>query len=118
MIRGVHAVMFSTEAERVRAFLRDSLGFASVDAGDGWLIFALPPAELGVHPTQEGSSVELYLLCDDLEGTIAELHAKGVACSEPIAETGWGRLTYLELPDGAKLGLYEPKHATAFDLPA
>jgi len=117
MIRGVHAVMFSTEAERVRALLRDALGFASVDAGDGWLIFALPPAELGVHPTEAGSSVELYLLCDDLEGTIAELDGKGVACSEPIEERGWGRLTYLKLPDGARLGLYEPNHATAFDLP-
>ena len=117
MIRGVHAVMFSTEAARVRAFLRDALGFASVDAGDGWLIFALPPAELGVPPAEAGSSVELYLLCDDLEGTIVELDEKGVACSEPLEERGWGRLTYLELPDRARLGLYEPKHATAFDLP-
>jgi hypothetical protein len=115
MIHGVHAVVFSTEAEEVRAVFRDALGFSSVDAGGGWLIFALPPAELGIHPTQEGSSVELYLLCDDLEATVEELSAKGVACSDSIEERDWGRLTYIELPGGARLGLYEPRHPTAFD---
>lgn len=117
MISGVHAVLFSNESEQVRAFFRDALGFPSVDAGDGWLIFALPPAELSIHPTGEDSSVELYLLCDDLEATVKELGAKGVACSGPIADRDWGRLTYLELPGGVKLGLYEPKHPTALDLP-
>ena len=117
MISGVHAVVFSHEAEEVRAFFRDALGFAAVDAGGGWLIFALPPAELGVHPTEEEPSVALYLLCDDLEATITELGAKGVELSDPITEEDWGRLTYLKLPGGAKLGLYQPKHATALGLP-
>jgi predicted enzyme related to lactoylglutathione lyase len=117
MINGVHAVLFSHEAERVRAFFRDALGLSSVDAGDGWLVFALPPAELGVHPTEEDSFVELYLLCDNLEATVEELGARGVACSGPITDQDWGRLTYLELPGGTKLGLYEPSHPTALDLP-
>jgi len=117
MISGVHAVLFSHEAEQVRAIFRDALGFSSVDAGDGWLIFALPPAELSVHPTDNDSSVELHLLCDDLEATITELGAKGVACSGPIADEDWGRLTYLELPGGPKLGLYEPKHPASLGLP-
>ena len=115
MITGVHAVLFSKAAEEVRAVLRDALGFASVDAGDGWLIFALPPAELDVHPTDEGASVEFYLLCDDLEATVRELGAKGII-STPFAERDWGRLTYLELPGGTRLGLYEPRHPTALGL--
>ncbi len=117
MITGAHAVLFSREAAAVRAVLRDVLGFGSVDAGDGWLIFALPPAELGVHPADGDSSVELYLLCDAIETTIAELEAKGIAC-DPVAERSWGRLTFLALPGGTRLGLYEPRHATAIGLPA
>jgi predicted enzyme related to lactoylglutathione lyase len=116
MITGVHALLFSKEAEQVREFFREALGLRSVDAGNGWLIFALPPAELGVHPTVADPSVELYLLCDDLDATITELGAKGVTCSEPIAERDWGRLSFLELPGGARFGLYEPRHPTALDL--
>jgi hypothetical protein len=117
MINGVHAVLFSKEAEQVRAVFRDVLGLHSVDAGDGWLIFALPPAELGVHPTDEDSSVELYLLCDDVAATIAELGARGLVCSRPVEDRSWGRVTFLELPGGTRLGLYEPKHPTALSLP-
>ena len=97
MINGVHAVLFNRDAEQARAFFRDALGFPSVDAGDGWLIFALPPTELGVHPTDQDPSVELYLLCDDLQATVTELGAKGVACSGPIAE----RLGSPDLPRAA-----------------
>jgi predicted enzyme related to lactoylglutathione lyase len=118
MINGVHAILFSKEAEQVRAFFRDKLGFSSVDAGDGWLIFALPPAELGVHPADADAPAQLYLLCDDVETTVEELGAQGVTFSGPITEEAWGRLTWILLPDGAKLGLYEPKHPTTIGLPA
>ena len=112
MITGAHTVIYSESAEEVRAFLRDVLGFSSVDAGGGWLVFALPPAELAVHPSDGDSSHELYLMCDDLDATMAELSAKGVKF-QPVTEQRWGRLTSLILPDGARLGLYEPSHATA-----
>jgi predicted enzyme related to lactoylglutathione lyase len=117
MITGVHAILFSKEAEQARGFFRDALGLASVDAGGGWPIFALPPAELGVHPTDRDPSVELYLQCDDLEATIRELGARGVTFTGPAAERSWGRVTYLEVPGGGKIGLYEPTHPTAIDLP-
>jgi predicted enzyme related to lactoylglutathione lyase len=116
MISGVHAVLFSQDAERVRAFFRDVLGLSSVDAGSGWPIFALPPAELGVHPTEHDPCVELYLLCDDLEATVKELSAKGATFSGSVTEQDWGRLTYFQLPGGAKLGLYQPTHPTALGL--
>ena len=115
MITGVHAVLFSNQAEKVRAYLRDVLELPSVDAGGGWLIFALPPAEMGIHPS-EGSSTELYLLCDDLEATVEELRAKGVDFDGPATDRDWGRLINLRLPDGSTLGLYEPRHATALGL--
>jgi predicted enzyme related to lactoylglutathione lyase len=116
MISGVHAILFSRDAEQVRSFFRDVLGFPSVDAGGGWPIFALPPAEMGVHPTENDPSAELYLLCDDIDATVRELGAKGVAFSGAITSEDWGRLTYIQLPDGAKLGLYQPSHPTALDL--
>jgi predicted enzyme related to lactoylglutathione lyase len=112
MINGVHALIYSKQADDVRAFFRDVLGWQSVDAGGGWLIFAAPPAELAVHPAEE-SSHELYLMCDDLSRTVADLESKGVSLARPVTEEPWGRVTALELPGGSVLGLYEPSHPTA-----
>jgi predicted enzyme related to lactoylglutathione lyase len=121
MITGVHAIVYAERAEATRAFLRDVLGLSSVDAGHGWLIFALPPAELGVHPTGEGAlpsgGHELYLTCDDVEATVAELAGKGVEFTSGITDAGFGRLISMKVPGGGTLGLYQPRHATAFDLP-
>jgi catechol 2,3-dioxygenase-like lactoylglutathione lyase family enzyme len=111
VITGVHAVVYSPDAERVRAFLAEVLGFPSVDAGGGWLIFALPPAELAAHPAQDATGRhELYLMCDDLQETVHELEAKGVELSRPIRQERWGLVTAIRLPDGGELGLYEPRH--------
>lgn len=112
MITGVHGLIFTKEADAVRSFLRDVLGFAAVDAGGGWPIFALPPAELAVHPA-EAYQHELYLMCDDIDATIAELALKGVTLAKPVEDQRWGRLAALELPGGGQLALYEPKHPTA-----
>jgi uncharacterized glyoxalase superfamily protein PhnB len=112
VINGVHAIVFAQDADAVRTFLRDTLELGSVDAGGGWLIFALPPAELAAHPAEENSTA-LYLMCDDLEATMAELAAKGVEFTRPVSDEGWGRLTALRLPGGGELGLYEPRHPTA-----
>src|SRR5690348_8370750 len=116
MITGVHAIIFNQDAEAVRAFFRDTLGFASVDAGGGWLIFALPPAELGIHPTAAAGYHELYLMCDDIQRTIADLQAKGVEFPNPITDAGFGLLTAFKIPGGAELSLYQPKHPTAIPL--
>ena len=110
MITGVHAVMFTREADGTRAFLRDVLGFESVDAGGGWLIFALPPAELAAHPSDGELRHELYLMCDDIEATAAELKAKGVELTRPVSDEGFGLMTAIRLPDGGEFGLYEPRH--------
>src|SRR4029453_7285092 len=110
MITAVHAVIFSTDAERDRAFFRDLLEFPYVDAGDGWLIFALPPAELAARPAVEGGQHELYLMCDDVDATVAELKAKGVDVARPISDEGFGLVTAIRLPSGGELGLYQPRH--------
>jgi predicted enzyme related to lactoylglutathione lyase len=111
-ITGVHAVLYTREAEADRAWLTDVLGLESVDAGGGWLIFALPPAELAAHPAAaEGGDVELYLTCDDIEATMQELRDKGAAFDESVTAQRWGRVTKIVLPSGARLGLYEPRHA-------
>jgi predicted enzyme related to lactoylglutathione lyase len=110
VINGVHALIHSEDAEALRAFFTDVLGFPSVDAGGGWMIFALPPAELAAHPSERGGACELYLMCDDIEATAAELRAKGVELSGPISDEGWGLLTSIRLPGGGELGLYEPRH--------
>jgi catechol 2,3-dioxygenase-like lactoylglutathione lyase family enzyme len=114
MITGLHAILYSPDADKVRAFLRDVLGLNSVDAGHGWLIFAAPPAELAAHPTEEDEKLhhELYLMCDDLQATIQELSDKGVQCG-PVTEAQWGSGTSIHLPGGGTLGLYQPKHPTA-----
>ncbi len=110
MITGAHAIIYSTDAEADRAFLRDVLGFPSVDAGDGWLIFALPPAEIAVHPGDESDRHELYLMTDDVEALVASFKAHGIAAS-PVADRGWGLLTQVTLPGGGTLGVYQPRHA-------
>jgi hypothetical protein len=115
MISGIHAIIYSKQAERLREFLRDVLRLPSVDAGHGWLIFALPPAELAVHP-EEDSYHELYLMCDDVQATTENLKSKGVQLSAPIADRGWGLVTLLKLPSGDEIGLYQPKHPTAIAL--
>lgn len=109
MISGVHVTLFATDVEAARAFMRGVLGLASVDAGEGWLIFALPPAELAFHPA-EGNAHELYLMCDDIEATVAELQGKGVEFTTPVSDEGWGLLTRLRVPGAGELGLYEPRH--------
>jgi predicted enzyme related to lactoylglutathione lyase len=108
LINGVHAIIFSDDAEGVRAFFRDVLGLPSVDAGGGWLIFALPPAELAAHPGE--SRHELYLMCDDIGTTVEELTAKGVEITREISDEGFGLMTALRLPDGGELAIYEPRH--------
>jgi catechol 2,3-dioxygenase-like lactoylglutathione lyase family enzyme len=113
-IIGLHAIVYSTKDEATRAFFKDVLGFPSVDAGRGWLIFKAPPAELAVHPSDGAEHHELYLMCDDVDATIAELKAKGVTTG-PIHEERWGRLTEIALPSGQKLGLYQPKHPMAIE---
>jgi predicted enzyme related to lactoylglutathione lyase len=110
VINGVHAVVFSPQAEKVRAFFADVLGLSSVDAGGGWLIFALPPAELAVHPADGDTRPELYLMCDDIQATLAELRDKGVEVARDITDQGWGRLAAIRLPDGGELPIYEPRH--------
>jgi catechol 2,3-dioxygenase-like lactoylglutathione lyase family enzyme len=110
MITGVHAIVYTRDAEADRAFFRDVLGLQSVDAGGGWLIFALPPAELAAHPSDDAGHHELYLMCDDINATVAELEAKGVELARPVSDEGFGLLTALVLPGGGELGLYEPRH--------
>ncbi|MBO1336933.1 VOC family protein [Streptomyces sp. VRA16 Mangrove soil] len=113
MITGAHTVLYSADAEADRGFLRDVLGWPSVDAGGGWMIFAAPPAEVAVHPTDGAPASELMLMCDDLAATVAELAVKGVEFTKPVQELRWGRLTALRLPGGGEIGLYEPLHPTA-----
>jgi catechol 2,3-dioxygenase-like lactoylglutathione lyase family enzyme len=112
MIFGAHIVLYSKNAEADRDFLRDVLGLAHVDAGHGWLIFALPPGEVAVHPAEDNGRHELYLMCDDLAAEIAALGAKGISCSE-VHQERWGAITRLQLPGGGQVGLYEPKHPIA-----
>jgi catechol 2,3-dioxygenase-like lactoylglutathione lyase family enzyme len=112
MINGVHALLYAKDADRTRAFLRDVLGLPHVDAGGGWLIFALPPAELGVHPEEGELHHQLYFMCDNAAATVAELAAKGVRCSE-VKDQGWGLVTSVEVPGAGSIGIYQPKHPTA-----
>ena len=114
MITGVHALIYTTDAAADRAFFRDVLGLEHVDAHDGWLIFALPPAELGVHPTDGEPQHELYLMCDDITATMAELRAKGVEFTGLPTDAGFGQLAGIRLPGGGTLGIYQPRHPTAF----
>ncbi len=123
MIKGAHFLLYSSDPDADRAFLRDVLEFRSVDAGRGWLIFALPPAEIAVHPAEDRSvpdndgvaSAALYLMCDDLRSTIKSLETKKIRCSK-VSDQPWGKLTTFSLPSGAQIGLYQPTHPTALEL--
>lgn len=125
MINGAHFLMYSQDADADRTFLRDVLKFRAIDGGHGWLIFALPPAELGVHPTEAAVSKRhaeedllgavLYLMCDDLRSVMQTLAAQGVSCAEP-EEAGWGLRTSIPLPSGGRIGMYQPRHPTALNL--
>ena len=115
MISGAHVIVYSKDAEADRAFFRDVLEFKSVDAGRGWLIFALPPAEAAFHPGEKNSIHELYLLCEDLNAEMAALARKNVTCS-PIHEERWGSITKMRLPGGGDVHLYQPKHPTALGM--
>jgi hypothetical protein len=109
MIHGVHIVVYSANAEADRAFVRDVLEYPYVDAGQGWLIFALPPAELAIHPSEVNGTHELFLTCDDVEAFVDRMSERGVACSDLRSER-WGLITYLTLPGGGTLGVYQPAH--------
>ena len=109
MINGAHMIVYSKDAEADRNFFRDVLRFPSVDAGHGWLIFALPKAESAFHPAQTSDRHELYFMCDDLKTEIEALRANGVECSM-VAEERWGSITKIRLPGGGEIGLYQPKH--------
>ena len=109
MIYGAHVIIYSTNEEADRAFFRDVLKYPFADAGHGWLIFALPPAELAVHPSEENDVHEFYLMCDDVHALVAEMHGRNVTCSA-IEEQRWGSITHVTLPGGGRLGIYQPKH--------
>ena len=117
MINGMHAILYSQDADATREALRQVLATRSVDAGGGWLIFALPPAEIAVHPAEQGGRTELYLMCDDVAATLADLKAKGFQATRPVSDQGWGLLTSIALPGGVELGLYQPRHPTALPEP-
>ncbi len=110
MIIGAHSILYSKNPEADREFLRDVLEFPSVDVGEGWLIFGLPPSEVAVHPSRKNDVHEFYLMCDDVKAFRTQMKKRGVACA-PVQSMGWGLLTQLTLPSGGKLGVYEPQHA-------
>jgi hypothetical protein len=110
MITGAHFIIYSTDAEGDRAFIRDVLKFPSVDAGDGWLIFSLPPAEMAIHPAEKNDVQEFYLMCDDVDALIAQMKRLKVMCDK-VQRLRWGLLTHLKLPGGGALGIYQPLHA-------
>jgi catechol 2,3-dioxygenase-like lactoylglutathione lyase family enzyme len=116
VITSVHTIVYASDADQARAFFRDVLGLPNVDARDGWLIFKLPPAELAVHPAADDGRHELYLMCDDIAATMADLEAKGAEFTSPVTEQGFGLVTSIAVPGGGELGLYEPRHRTAYDL--
>jgi len=125
VITGSHAIIYAEDADQARAFFRDVLGFPYVDAHGGWLIFKLPPAELGIHPAggaDDPSSGapsghhELYLMCDNVEDTVAELTAKGVEFTSAVEDRGFGRMVHLRVPGAGEIGLYQPRHPVAYDL--
>lgn len=110
MINGAHIVIYSTDPEADRAFLRDTLKLPNVDVGGGWLIFGLPPAEAAIHPSEKNDVHEVFLMCEDIEAFIAEMQQQDVTITA-VQEQRWGRLTQITLPGGGKLGVYEPRHA-------
>jgi predicted enzyme related to lactoylglutathione lyase len=122
MIRGLHGLFYSSEPEALRAFLRDKLKLPHTDVGEGWLIFDLPEADLGVHPLDESGNPpsgthDLSFYCDDIEGTVADLKARGVAFDQEVADHGYGFVTYFTMPGGVRVQLYEPKYAKRASTP-
>ncbi len=113
MINGAHAIIFSRDAEADRAFFKDVLGLRFVDAGGGWPIFALPPAEVAVHPDARGGRHELYLLCEDIDTAVTDLESKGIRVERPFRDQVWGRMAMIRLPGGGELGIYQPRHPLA-----
>ena len=116
MIYGAHAILYSTDADADRVFFRDVLKYHYADAGHGWLIFALPPAELALHPGEKNGVHEVYLMCDDVHAFLADMKARGVATT-PVHEERWGSLTTITLPSGGKLGVYQPRHPSPIEPP-
>ena len=110
LINGAHSIVYSKDAEADRAFLRDVLGLPAVDVGRGWLIFALPPSEVAVHPAEGSDRHELYLMTDDIHAFVKEMADRGISCGPP-EDQGWGVLAGLVLPGGGKIGVYQPRHA-------
>jgi catechol 2,3-dioxygenase-like lactoylglutathione lyase family enzyme len=110
VITGMHAIVFSPDADKTREFFADVLGLPSVDAGGGWPIFALPPAELAVHPADGETRHRLYLMCDDIHATLAELQGRGAEVAQEVSDEGWGLLAAVRLPDGSEFPIYEPRH--------
>jgi catechol 2,3-dioxygenase-like lactoylglutathione lyase family enzyme len=117
MITGLHTLLYSADAEAARRLFADILALPSVDAGGGWRIFALPPAELAVHPSDAPQPPELYFMCDDIERTMAELRAKGVEFTQPVQRERWGLRTAFRIPGGGEMGMYEPLHPVAIEMP-
>ncbi|HWY53973.1 MAG TPA: hypothetical protein VNZ03_05890 [Terriglobales bacterium] len=117
MIFGAHVIVYSKDADADRAFFRDILGFRSVDAGQGWLIFSLPPAEAAFHPDENNDRHELFFMCDDLKADMSALKKKGVACTD-VQNERWGSITRIPLPGGGQVGLYQPKHPMAVVWPS
>jgi catechol 2,3-dioxygenase-like lactoylglutathione lyase family enzyme len=115
MISGAHVIVYTKDADADRVFFREVLGFKSVDAGHGWLLFALPPGEAAFHPSEKNGPHELYFMCDNLRSEMVALAIKGVTCS-PVHEERWGSITHIPLPSGGEIGLYQPKHPTALNL--
>jgi predicted enzyme related to lactoylglutathione lyase len=114
MIRGMHAMFYSSEAAALRAFLRDKLGLAGTDVGEGWLIFDAPEADLGVHPTEAGGApsgtCDISFYCDDIEQTVAQLEGRGVEFTQPIEDHGYGLVTFFKVPGGFSVQLYQPRY--------
>ncbi|MFE0733401.1 VOC family protein [Streptomyces sp. NPDC058855] len=117
MFSGAHVILYTRDAEADRDFLKDVVGFDHVDAGRGWLIFRLPPAEIAVHPTDGEPQHEVYLMCEDIAATLTTLEDRGAHISRPISDQGWGLLAAVRLPSGTELPLYEPRHPVAHDTP-
>jgi predicted enzyme related to lactoylglutathione lyase len=117
MITSMHSIIYATDADAAREFFRDVIGLPYVDAHDGWLIFKQPPSELAVHPeTDPAGKHELYLMCDDIDATMTELTAKGAEFTAPLTQTSFGLLTSIRIPGSGEIGLYQPRHKTAYDL--
>ena len=114
MIAGAHTIVYADDAARARAFFRDVLGFDAVDAGDGWLIFALQPGELAMHPGSDGAH-ELFFMCHDIEATVEELSGRGVEFTSPVSDEGWGLLTRFRVPGAGEIGLYQPRHPSPLE---